>query len=120
MANQFDAGLNEIAALVRKAKGAGWGDYQIGIIQLIFRDWLLQTGYSFSPNEIKELLVGEVEELIQAKRWMYFTDSQRWDRAYEAADVMIYILHMFSVYGVRMLLRFWIMQKSIEKRVAMI
>lgn len=74
----------------------------IGIIQLVFRDWLVRTGKTFSPSEMKELLIGEVWELIETERSRYSSEDIIQKRVYEACDVMIYIMHMFTIYGKNM------------------
>ena len=66
------------------------GEKNIGIMQLVFRDWLLKLGRPFTPSDIYQLMMSEVQELKESQ--------DRWDRAYEASDVIICILHMFSVY----------------------
>lgn len=68
------------------------GESNIGIIQLVLHDWLLKLGKEFTPSDIYQLLLSEVEELNNAHGF--------WDRAYEASDVIICILHMFSVYKI--------------------
>ncbi len=85
-------------------KNAGFpvGLENIGVIQLVFRDWLVRTGKAFSPSEMKELLMGEVMELSETERSRYSNEEIIKKRVYEACDVMIYIMHMFTIYGKNM------------------
>lgn len=76
-----------------------YGHESLRVIQLIFNDWLLNLGKDFSPKDIQTLLLGEINELKGTKKRNYFNTDQLWNRAYEACDVMIYILHMFSIYN---------------------
>lgn len=76
-----------------------FGERNVGIIQLVLRDWLLRTGKPFSIDEMKGRLMNEVCELSKARKSIYFREEERWDRAYEACDVMIYIMHTFTIYG---------------------
>jgi NTP pyrophosphatase (non-canonical NTP hydrolase) len=85
-----------------KRAGFPIGLENIGIIQLVLRDWLVRTGKAFSPSEMKSLLMGEVMELIETERSRYSNDEIIQKRVYEACDVMIYIMHIFTIYGMNM------------------
>lgn len=85
-----------------KRAGFPIGMENIGIIQLVFRDWLVRTGKAFSSSEMKQLLMGEVMELVDTERSRYSNDEIIQKRVYEACDVMIYIMHIFTIYGMNM------------------
>lgn len=74
------------------------GEEDIGVIQLVFKHWLLKTGRTIPIEEMKNRLMGEVNEFTETALSIHYSDEEKWGRALEAADVIIYILHIFTLY----------------------
>ncbi|MCK9368697.1 hypothetical protein M0R04_01845 [Candidatus Dojkabacteria bacterium] len=73
------------------------GSNDLNIYQLVTKHFLLSFPHTFSRTELYDLLLEELHEL---RMEVFNTKLDKWNIAFEAADVIIYLLHIASEFNI--------------------